>query len=160
MLWCCACECRELEDILNRAWSENVELGQWLCYDEQMIKTVSTFASGLSHYNPMKPITRGEKCCCVQDRDHPDPPACPHQEDLTRKLWRDGTLFFWLFLSYAHVPLGKKQRRLLSPRHFRDTDCTGTRGTNLTKVSGGLSSCVFRNGAATFDVQKIAVSPT
>lgn len=33
MIWRCSCDRRELEEILNRAWSENVEVGQWLCYD-------------------------------------------------------------------------------------------------------------------------------
>lgn len=51
---------RELEDILNNAWAENVDVNQWLCYDEQMVKTVATYAKKVSHYNPMKPISQGE----------------------------------------------------------------------------------------------------
>lgn len=51
---------RELEEILNSAWSGNVDVNQWLCYNEQMVKTVATYAKRLSHYNPAKPISQGE----------------------------------------------------------------------------------------------------
>ncbi|CAB1112216.1 unnamed protein product [Ectocarpus sp. CCAP 1310/34] len=50
---------RELEDILNNAWTENMDFNQWLCYDEQMVKTVSTFAHYLMRHSPKKPITHG-----------------------------------------------------------------------------------------------------
>lgn len=52
---------KELEEILNKAWAENVDINQWLCYDGQMVKTVSRFAAGLMRYNPLKPITHGER---------------------------------------------------------------------------------------------------
>ncbi|CAB1104775.1 unnamed protein product [Ectocarpus sp. CCAP 1310/34] len=58
---------RDLEKILNRAWY--VDLGQWMCYDEQMVKTVSTFSKGLAHFNPAKPITHGMKQYAASDRN-------------------------------------------------------------------------------------------
>ncbi|CAN0213023.1 unnamed protein product, partial [Ectocarpus sp. 12 AP-2014] len=38
---------RLLEEILNSAWAENVDINQWLAYDEQMVKSVSTFSKFL-----------------------------------------------------------------------------------------------------------------
>lgn len=36
---------RLLEEILNKAWTENVDINQWLRYDqEQMVQTTSEFA--------------------------------------------------------------------------------------------------------------------
>ncbi|CAB1104017.1 unnamed protein product [Ectocarpus sp. CCAP 1310/34] len=58
---------RELEDILNNAWTENMDFNQWLCYDEQMVKTVSTFAHYLMRHSPKKPITHGMKLFAICD---------------------------------------------------------------------------------------------
>eukprot|EP00752_Nemacystus_decipiens_P016861 g15093.t1 len=52
---------RELEEILNTAWASNVECDQWLSYDEQMIKTTSTYSSRVSFFCPAKPIKHGMK---------------------------------------------------------------------------------------------------
>lgn len=61
---------RELEEILNTAWASNVECDQWLSYDEQMVKTVSTYASKVSHSNPAKPIKHGENAHAFKGLSH------------------------------------------------------------------------------------------
>lgn len=45
---------------MNKAWAENVDVNQWLSYDEQMVKTVSKFAKYLGRFNKDKPISNGE----------------------------------------------------------------------------------------------------
>ncbi|CAB1115123.1 unnamed protein product [Ectocarpus sp. CCAP 1310/34] len=57
----------ELEDILNTAWTENMDFNQWLCYDEQMVKTVSRYAHFLIRHQPKKPITHGMKMLAICD---------------------------------------------------------------------------------------------
>lgn len=46
---------------MNKAWSENMDLGQWICYDEQMVKCLSTYAHYLQRFNKDKPIKSGEQ---------------------------------------------------------------------------------------------------
>lgn len=46
---------------MNTAWTENMDFNQWLCYDEQMVKTVSRYAHFLMRHQPKKPITHGTR---------------------------------------------------------------------------------------------------
>ncbi|CAB1114376.1 unnamed protein product [Ectocarpus sp. CCAP 1310/34] len=47
---------RALEDALNTCWSSLVELGGWVSYDEQMVKSTARAMHGLMRFNPQKPI--------------------------------------------------------------------------------------------------------
>ena len=38
-----------------------MDFNQWLCYDEQMVKTVSRYAHFLMRHQPKKPITHGTR---------------------------------------------------------------------------------------------------
>lgn len=37
-----------------------MDINQWLAYDEQIVKSVSTFFKFLQRFNPLKSITHGE----------------------------------------------------------------------------------------------------
>lgn len=51
---------RELEEILNRAWSGAVVVGMWIAFDEQMVKCTARVAHFLIRFNKSKPIKHGK----------------------------------------------------------------------------------------------------
>lgn len=51
---------RELQEILNNAWSTVVHVSAILALDEQMVLDVSRAGSGLQRFNEKKPIKRGK----------------------------------------------------------------------------------------------------
>ncbi|CAN0055524.1 unnamed protein product [Pylaiella littoralis] len=58
---------RLLEEILNKVWTDNVDINQWLRYDEEnLVETTSAFADDLtSSYGP--PITNGITIWALRD---------------------------------------------------------------------------------------------
>lgn len=51
---------RELENLLNSAWSTLAVPGEWLSFDEQMVKSTARAMTSLLRYNPAKPIKHGK----------------------------------------------------------------------------------------------------
>ena len=51
---------RELEEILNKAWSTAAVVGLWISFDEQMVKCTARVAHFLIRFNKNKPIKHGK----------------------------------------------------------------------------------------------------
>ena len=51
---------RGLEDLLNTAWGTIAVPGEWLAFDEQMVKSTARAMHALMRFNKAKPIKHGE----------------------------------------------------------------------------------------------------